>query len=78
MATEAAILAVHLLDAQRGPVKAGTLARDAGGAVVFSVDEIYLHDANRPILSLGWYDPSSEEGARDRLVSRRDKIALHG
>ena len=73
-----AILAVHLLDQARGSVRIGTLTRDADGAVAFTIAETYLRDPHRPILSLGWYDPTSEEGTRDRLVARNDKIGLHG
>lgn len=78
MAKAAAILGVHLLDPARGSTRVGTLTRDADGAVVFGVAEDYLRDANRPILSLGWYDPAADDRTRDRLASRRDKIALRG
>jgi serine/threonine-protein kinase HipA len=78
MATSAAILAVHLLDGERGLVKAGMLARDVDGSVNFTVAETYLRDPARPILSLGWYDPQSDERTRDRLAARRDKIGLYG
>ena len=78
MAKVPAILGVHLLDEARGPVRVGTLARDADGGVAFAVAESYLRDPARPILSLGWYDPDSEDGTRDRLAARRDKIGLHG
>lgn len=78
MAKAPAIMAVHLLDRERGPVRAGNLVRDSDGSVTFTVAETYLRDRYRPILSLGWYDPESEEGTRDRLAGRRDKIGLHG
>lgn len=78
MAKIPGILAVSILDRERGTVKAGTLSRDADGTVAFTVDEAYLQDASRPILSLGWYDPLSDEGTRDRLAARRDKIGLRG
>ncbi|WP_454888219.1 type II toxin-antitoxin system HipA family toxin [Sphingobium herbicidovorans] len=73
-----AILGVHLLDAKLGPVKVGTLMRDADGAVAFTVSETYLRDVARPTLSLGWYDPMSDVSTRDRLAARGDKIGLHG
>ncbi|WP_312993227.1 type II toxin-antitoxin system HipA family toxin [Rhizobium populisoli] len=44
----------------------------------FVVAESFLRDATRPILSLGWYDPDSDQGTRERLASRGDKIGLHG
>lgn len=78
MAKTAAVLGVHMLDAARGTVRVGTLMRDIGGGVVFNVAEDYLRDRDRPILSLGWLDPGSEERTRDRLISRADKIGLHG
>ncbi|MCB4861168.1 MULTISPECIES: type II toxin-antitoxin system HipA family toxin [Sphingobium] len=78
MGKASAILGVHLLDAKLGPVKVGTLTRDADGAVAFTVSESYLRDTARPVLSLGWYDPTSDAGTRDRLSARGDKIGLHG
>jgi serine/threonine-protein kinase HipA len=78
MAKAAAVLGVHLLDAARGAVRVGSLVRDGDGGVVFSVAEEYLRDRDRPVLSLGWLDPASEERTRDRLASRADKIGLHG
>jgi serine/threonine-protein kinase HipA len=78
MAKVPGILGVHVLDRDRGPVRAGTLTRDADGAVTFAVAESYLQDPARPILSLAWYDPQSDSGTRDRLAARRDKIGLHG
>jgi serine/threonine-protein kinase HipA len=77
MATPA-ILGVHLLDGVRGPVRVGTLVRDGDGAVSFTVAEAYLRDRVRPLLSLGWYDPTADAGTRDRLGNRGDKIGLHG
>jgi serine/threonine-protein kinase HipA len=78
MAKTPSILGIHLLDGTRGPVRVGTLARDAEGAVAFTVAEAYLRDPARPLLSLGWHDPTSDAGSRDRLASRADKIGLHG
>jgi serine/threonine-protein kinase HipA len=78
MARIPAILAVHLIDPERGPVKVGMLARDVDGSVNFSVAETYLRDPARPILSLAWFDRQSDEGSRDRLAARRDKIGLYG
>jgi serine/threonine-protein kinase HipA len=78
MAKAPAILGVHLLDRARGPVRVGTLTRDADGAVAFTVAETYLRDEKRPIVSLAWYDPDTDQGSRDRLAARGDKIALHG
>lgn len=78
MAKAAAVLGVFMLDDKGGPVRAGTLTRDADGAVSFVVAESFLRDATRPILSLGWYDPDSDRGTRERLASRGDKIGLHG
>ena len=78
MAKAAAVLGVFMLDEEGGSVRAGTLTRDADGAVSFVVAEGFLRDATRPILSLGWYDPDSDQGTRERLASRGDKIGLHG
>ena len=78
MAKAAAVLGVFMLDEKGGSMRAGTLTRDADGAVSFVVAESFLRDAARPILSLGWYDPDSDQGTRERLSSRRDKIGLHG
>jgi serine/threonine-protein kinase HipA len=78
MARTPAIMAVQLLDRERGPVRAGNLVRDTDGSVTFTISETYLRDGARPILSLGWYDADSEDGTRDRLADRRDKIGLHG
>lgn len=78
MAKLPAILAVHLLDREQGPVRVGNLVRDSDGSVAFTVSETYLRDSRRPILSLGWYDPDSDDGSRDRLADRREKIGLYG
>ena len=78
MAKAPAILGVHLLDAKLGPVKIGTLTRDTDGVVAFTISEAYMRDAARPTLSLGWHDPTSDAGTRDRLAARGDKIGLHG
>ncbi|MBB3399335.1 type II toxin-antitoxin system HipA family toxin [Rhizobium sp. BK060] len=78
MAKAPVILGVHLLDRRLGAVRVGTLTRDADGGVAFAVAETYLREPERPILSLGWYDPENDEGTRDRLSNRGDKIGLHG
>jgi len=78
MAKDAAILGVHLLDHVLGPIRVGTLIRDADGAVTFNISETYLRDPARPVLSLGWYNPEDEEATHDRLARRTDKIALNG
>lgn len=78
MAKIAAVLGIFILDQGQTSVRAGTLTRDADGGVSFVVDEAYLRDPGRPILSLGWYDPRSDQNSRNRLASRRDKIALRG
>lgn len=77
MAKAAAVLGVFMLDEKGGAVRAGTLTRDADRAVSFVVAESFLRDATRPILSLGWYDPDSDQGTRESLASRGDKIGLH-
>jgi serine/threonine-protein kinase HipA len=78
MARTAAVMAVQLLDRERGPVRAGNLVRDTDGSVTFTVSDTYLRDEDRSILSLGWYDPESDDGTRDRLADRKDKVGLHG
>lgn len=76
--TVAAVLGVHLIDPDGRPRRVGTLARDRDRAVVFSVDEAYLRDPARPVLSLGWFVPGDEEATRGRLAARGDKIGLLG
>ena len=49
MAKAAAVLGVFMLDENGGSVRAGTLTRDADGAVSFVVAESFLRDATRPI-----------------------------
>ncbi len=78
MARSAAVLGIHLLDANGQAVRAGTLGRDATGAVAFVPDEAYLRDEQRPILSLAWHVPGDPQATRARLASRDDKIALYG
>lgn len=78
MVKKAAVLGIHLLDQQRGPIHVGTLTRDTSGAVAFAVAESYIQDTARPNLSLGWYDPLDDEATRQRLSARGDKISLHG
>ena len=78
MAKSAAVLGVHLLDTVLGPTRVGALIRDADGAVAFTVSETYQRDQQRPTLSLGWYDPTSDEGTRDRLAARAQKISVNG
>jgi len=78
MAKTPAVLGVHLIDANACLTRVGTLMRDAGGATAFIVDEIYLRDPQRPILSLQWLVRDSPDETRRRLERRGDKISLHG
>ncbi|MGN6769165.1 MAG: type II toxin-antitoxin system HipA family toxin [Rhizobiaceae bacterium] len=78
MAKAAAVLGVHLLDIGGHPRRVGTVSRDSDGATAFVVDETYLRDKDRPILSLGWFVPGDEETTRSRLAARGDKIGLNG
>lgn len=78
MAKTAAVLGVFILDQDQRSVRAGTLTRATDGGVSFVVNEDYLRDPDRPILSLGWYDIRSDEKTQERLASRRDKIAVRG
>lgn len=78
MAKTPAVLGVHILDSARGPRRVGTLTRDSDGGVAFTVSETYLRDPERPILSLGWYDANSDQGTRDRLAARTQKVAVNG
>jgi serine/threonine-protein kinase HipA len=78
MANAAAVLGIHLLDADGHPRHVGTLSRSSDRATAFVVDETYLRDPDRPILSLGWMVPGDEEATRSRLAARGDKIGLHG
>jgi serine/threonine-protein kinase HipA len=78
MARTPAVMGVHLLDREQGPVRVGSLVRDSDGSITFTASETYLRDTRRPILSLAWHDPDSDEGSRERLADRKDKIGLHG
>jgi serine/threonine-protein kinase HipA len=78
MSTKAAILGVHLLGPGHQATKVGTLTRDSDGATAFVVDEAFLRDPNRPLLSLSWLVPDHEEQTQARLAARGDKIGLHG
>jgi serine/threonine-protein kinase HipA len=78
MAKAAAILGVHLLDANGHPLRVGTLSRARDRATAFLVDETYLRDKDRSILSLSWLVPGDEEATRSRMAARGDKIGLHG
>lgn len=78
MARNAAVLGVHLLNREGQAIRTGTLTRDGQGATAFVVDEAYLRDEGRPILSLSWHVPGDPEQTRARLADRGDKIALRG
>lgn len=78
MAKTAAILGVHLLGAKDQRTRVGTLTRDQDGATAFIVDEAYLRDPGRPLLSLSLFTPGDEESTRARLADRRGKIGLNG
>lgn len=78
MAKTAAILGVHLLGPGGEPLRVGTLSRDRDGATTFVVDEAYLRDSQRPLLSLSLSYPGDEEATRARLADRRGKVALNG
>lgn len=78
MAKTAAVLSIQLVERHGGAVKIGSLVRDSDGSSAFTVAESYLRDPSRPILSLGWYDPESDAGTRERLADRWQKIGLYG
>ncbi|ESQ92538.1 type II toxin-antitoxin system HipA family toxin [Asticcacaulis benevestitus] len=78
MSPKAAILGVHLLGPGNQTTRVGTLTRDSDGATAFVVDEAYLRDPNRPLLSLSWLVPDDDEQTQARLAARGDKIGLHG
>ncbi|MDQ0507348.1 type II toxin-antitoxin system HipA family toxin [Xanthobacter agilis] len=78
MAKTAAVLGVHLLGADGHARHIGILSRANDKATAFLVDEAYLRDPDRSILSLGWLVPGDEEATRARLAGRGDKIGLHG
>lgn len=78
MAKIPSILGVHLLDDQNRAVRVGTITRDADGAVAFTPSETYIRDVERPILSLAWYDPTSNDQTVARLAKRQDKIGVNG
>ena len=74
----AGVLGVHLLDPAGLARRVGILSRDGEGATAFLVDEAYLRDPARPVLSLGWQVPGDEAATRGRLAARGDKIGLNG
>ncbi|TPL95734.1 type II toxin-antitoxin system HipA family toxin [Mesorhizobium sp. B2-3-12] len=78
MVEPAAVLGVYLLDRHGKRIRVGILARDRDRATTFVVDEAYLRNPDRPILSLAWVVPGDEEATRARLAARGDKIGLHG
>lgn len=78
MTRAAAVLGVHLIDPAGRRHRVGTLSRDREGATAFLVDEAYLRDPARAVTSLGWLVPGDEEGTRQRLAARGDKIGLNG
>jgi serine/threonine-protein kinase HipA len=73
----AAILGVHLMHSD-GTARVGTLSRSTTGETAFIVEEAYLRNPARPLLSLSWLEPNSEQGTQDRLANRGDKIGLMG
>ena len=78
MAKAAAVLGVYLIDQAGTARRVGALTREANGATNFLLDEAYLRDDQRPILSLQWHTPGNPDQTRARLESRGDKIGLHG
>lgn len=78
MMATAGVLGIHLLGPKGQATRVGTLTRDRDGATAFVVDETYLRDTARPVLSLSWEVPGDDEATRARLADRGDKIGLHG
>lgn len=74
----ASIVGVHLFDGDNRPTRVGTITRDSDGAVAFNPSETYVRDAERPILSLAWYVPDSNDQTTARLIGRNDKIGVNG
>jgi serine/threonine-protein kinase HipA len=72
------IIGVHLLGGGNSPTRVGTITRDGDGAVAFNPSEVYVRDAERPILSLAWYVPESNDQTIARLTGRNDKIGVNG
>lgn len=72
------ILGVHLFEGDNRPIRVGTITRDGDGAVAFNPSEAYVRDVERPILSLAWYVPDSNDQTIARLVGRNDKIGVNG
>ena len=78
MRNAAAVLGVYLL-LDGGPVRVGTLTRDARRSTSFVVDEGYIRaGAGRPVCSLSWFDSVSEDATVARLRAMEDKIGLLG
>ena len=74
----ASIIGVHLFDGDNRPTRVGTITRDGDGAVAFNPSETYVRDAERPILSLAWHVPNSNDQTTARLIGRNDKIGVNG
>ncbi|MEE4208868.1 MAG: HipA N-terminal domain-containing protein, partial [Parvularcula sp.] len=60
------------LDIFLGETRVGTIARLDGDASIFTFDEVYLADQNRPTLSLAYKDANGE--IIDETRSYRTKI----
>jgi serine/threonine-protein kinase HipA len=74
----AALLGIYLAPSSREAVRVGSLARDASGAVTFTIDDDYLAmGPSRPVLSMAWRGADEEDTLR-RLVRREDKVARNG
>jgi serine/threonine-protein kinase HipA len=74
----AALLGIYLAPTSQEAVRVGSLARDASGAVTFTVDDDYLAmGPSRPVLSMAWRG-TDEADTRRRLVRREDKVARNG
>lgn len=73
------IIDVYLIGEDGASRHVGLLSRERSRAVRFHVDADYLQAGpGRPLLSLSWFDPESEERTVERLNAAEDKMAVNG
>lgn len=79
MTAATSIIDVYLVSENGAPRHVGLLSREKSRAVRFHVDADYLQAGpGRPMLSLSWFDPESEERTGARLNTAEDKMATNG
>jgi serine/threonine-protein kinase HipA len=78
-ATGARVLGVYLEPTPNDATRVGSLLRDSGGNVAFTVDQAYVdRGSSRPVLSSAWCAPGDETLTIERLLASGDKRARAG